>query len=409
MLEHLRPQYAKRFRCLGAQCEDNCCRHWEIVVDRAAYQRYERMPDLQGRLGERFSVLTEGGCDQRYAQIKLDTSGNCPFLSPERLCTLHQHYGQEALAAVCATYPRNPHRIDGLMEAPLSLSCIEAARQVLLDPQLLADGPETTGELRYQKLRTLEEPCAARHPREFRYFWEVREFCLRLVTDRSYPLWQRLFLLGMFAKRLGALCGMREFGFVPRLLREHAEIAASGSLRDAMDGIPVRAAAQVQMVAQVASGYLPRHKAELCCIRECVQEFLQGLEGESDSSLEACTERYNEAYQSYFQPFMDRHPLLLENYLVNHIFRVVFPFGQDAKQCFDRPQQEYLMLCLEFAVMKGLLIGMAGRHRDQFSVDHVVKLVQSLAKSLEHDRSLGGILNWQGLAKPESVAALLKN
>ena len=237
----------------------------------------------------------------------------------------------------------------------------------------------------------------------------MRQFCLLLVTDRSYPLWQRLFLLGMFSKRLGEICAAREFGFVPRLLREYAEIVASGSLRSAMEAIPVRAGAQVQMVAQVAFGYLPKHKAELCRIHECLQDFLQGVSYEADPSPEACTRHYTQAYEQNYRPFMEAHPFLLENYLVNHIFRVVFPFGQDAKQCFERPQQEFLMLCLEFAVMKGLLIGMAGRYGDGFAVEHVLKLVQCMAKTLEHDRSFGGMLNSQELANSECIAALLKN
>lgn len=62
-----------------------------------------------------------------------------------------------------------------------------------------------------------------------------------------------------------------------------------------------------------------------------------------------------------------------------------------------------------FAVMTGVLIGMAGRYGDGFAVEHVVKLVQCLAKTLEHDRSLGGMLNWRELANSECIPALLKN
>ena len=401
MYDHLRPLYARRFRCVGEDCQDNCCRNWEIPIDRGSYQRLERLPGLEP--GRNFSLIQEA--EDRHALIRLDSSGNCPFLSGKGLCTIQQQYGEDMLPGACATYPRNPHRVDGWMEAPLSLSCIAAARLVLLDPQLLPQN--SPRDHRYASLLAIAQPVQVRHPREFRYFWEVREFCLLLVTDRSYPLWQRLFLLGMFSKRLGELCAAREFGFVPRLLREYAEITASGSLRSAMESIPVRVGAQVQMVAQVAFGYLPMHKPELCRIHECVEDFLQGIG--SDSSLEACTKRYSEAYEQFYRPFMDAHPLLLENYLVNHIFRVVFPFGQDAEQCFERPQQEFLMLCLEFAVMKGLLIGMAGHYGDRFAVEHVVKLVQGLAKTLEHDRSLGGLLNWQELGTSECVAALLKN
>jgi hypothetical protein len=39
MLEHLRPQYAKSFHCLGSQCEADCCKNWEIAIDRASYER----------------------------------------------------------------------------------------------------------------------------------------------------------------------------------------------------------------------------------------------------------------------------------------------------------------------------------------------------------------------------------
>lgn len=52
---------------------------------------------------------------------------------------------------------------------------------------------------------------------------------------------------------------------------------------------------------------------------------------------------------------------------------------------------------------------MAGHYREGLSPEHVVKLAQSLAKSFEHDASLGGTLNWRGLADPNCVAELLKN
>ncbi|MGC2197581.1 MAG: flagellin lysine-N-methylase [Terriglobales bacterium] len=407
MLDHLRPHYAKSFRCLGSQCEDNCCRAWEVAIDRATYQRYERIPALQPRLQDCFSLITEGASDGRHAVIKLTSSFTCPFLSADKLCSLQQRYGDSYLSEACASYPRNPHRVDGLMEQPLSLSCIEAARLVLLNPQLRPrDEP---GHSAYSRFLVMPNEAVPQSGNQFRYFWDVRELCLLLVEDRSYALWQRLFLLGMFCKRLGEMVGARQFGFVPKLLRAYAEIASSGNLRSAMDGIPVRATAQVQMVVQVAFGYLRQHKPELCRIHDCLQDFLQGVGYHSDSGLESCTREYAEAYARYYQPFMEEHPFLLENYLINHIFRVVFPFGQVPDKSFERPQQEYLLMCLEFAVLKGLLIGMAGHYRESFSAEHVVRLAQSLAKSLEHDPTIGGAINWQGLSDANCVAALLRN
>jgi len=267
---------------------------------------------------------------------------------------------------------------------------------------------EEIGRAAYSRLLTMPDQVVP-SGREFRYFWDVRELCLLLVQDRTYPLWQRLFLLGMFCKRLGDVVGAQDFGRTPKLLRDYAEIASSGKLRAEMDGIPVRTTAQVQMVVQVAFGYLRQQKAELCRIQECWQDFLDGVGYESDSGLENCTHRYGDAYRQYYEPFMQEHPYLLENYLINYIFRVMFPFGQDPEKAFERPQHEFLLMCLEFAVLKGLLIGMAGHYREAFSQEHVVKLVQSLAKSFEHDLALGGTLNWQGLSDVNCVAALLKN
>ncbi len=59
-----------------------------------------------------------------------------------------------------------------------------------------------------------------------------------------------------------------------------------------------------------------------------------------------------------------------------------------------------------------LLIGMAGRYRDGFSTTHIVKLVQSLAKTLEHSyRSIEQIVEFvktQGMNNPRRIALLLR-
>jgi lysine-N-methylase len=407
MLEHLRPQYAKAFRCLAARCEDNCCRTWEIPVDRDTDRQDERNPVLQPHLAEYFTLITEGACERRHALIQFTSSSTCPFLATERLCSLQQQYGADYLPETCVRYPRNPHRIDGLLEQPLSLSCIEAARLILLNPQLM---PRTeAGPAVYARFRALAEEPVAGDSRQFRYFWDVREFCLLLVQDRSYPLWQRLFILGMFCRRLGEIVGTLQFQFVPKLLRDYAEMVCAADLRPVMDGIPIRVTAQVKMVVEVAFGYLRQHKLELCRNPRVPARLLAGCRLRPDAGLESCTDHYINAFANYYQPFMERHPYLLENYLINHIFRVVFPFGQVPEKGFEPPQREFLLMCVEFAVLKGLLIGMAGHCRDEFCVDHVVKLAQCLAKTWEHDATIGGALNWQGLSDSNCVAALLKN
>ncbi|HST10900.1 MAG TPA: flagellin lysine-N-methylase [Terriglobales bacterium] len=322
------------------------------------------------------------------------------------MCRIQKEYGEDYLSATCATYPRVTSRLDGLLETALALSCPEAARLVLLDPQLVT---ADVGESRYGRLLSLQDHGNGSES-ALRSFWEIREFSLLLVRDRSYPLWQRVFLLGMFCRRLDEIAFGRQFWSVPMLVREYAGIIAGGELRAAMDGIPVRAGVQINMVMEVVQSYLRRQDQTLSRMRECLEDFLHGT-GYVDAAppLEHCTRAYLEAYDRYYAPFMEQHPFLLENYLVNHIFQTQFPFGQKWVSDQEGPLRNYLLMSVELAAMKGLLIGTAGHYGEAFGTEQVVKVVQAFTKSVEHSQIFRAALNWQGLADMNSVAALLKN
>ncbi len=57
MLESLHPLYAKKFRCIGAECEDVCCRGWEVTIDKETYRKYESLPALRSRMLECFEII----------------------------------------------------------------------------------------------------------------------------------------------------------------------------------------------------------------------------------------------------------------------------------------------------------------------------------------------------------------
>ena len=40
----LQPDYADEFRCLGAECEENCCQGWGVYVDKGTYTKYRATP-----------------------------------------------------------------------------------------------------------------------------------------------------------------------------------------------------------------------------------------------------------------------------------------------------------------------------------------------------------------------------
>lgn len=406
MLENLRPLYAKKFRCVGAECEDVCCRGWEVPIGRTTYQKYESLPALRSRLQECFDLIPHSENEKRYARIKLTPSGTCPFLGEEGLCVIHKNHGEEYLSEICANYPRCSRRIDGLIEKPLTLSCPEAARLVLLDPELQPGYRRRDGDRGYGRLLALPVPPLHASGDPLRFFWNIREFTLLLIQDPIYPLWQRLFILGMFCKKLDERIAEGKAAPIARLLRDYAQMVVDGRLKEGMDGIPARTDAQVTMVLETVHRYLAR--ARLGRIRECLEDFLSGIQFARTTTMETWAKAYAEAYSCYYAPFLQQHPHVFENWLTNYVFRNRFPFGEVAEH-EDSMQNEYVFLCLEFAIIKGLLIGIAGHYREEFCLDQVVKVVQSAAKVIEHYEPLRQIINWKGLADPISMAALLKN
>jgi lysine-N-methylase len=405
MLQHLRPQYAKAFRCIGSDCEDTCCHGLDVVIDRDRYRKITSIPGLQAQ--EHFVVLNHP-TDSGYARIKPTSSLTCPFFSADRLCSIQKEHGEHNMPEICATYPRLTQRIDGLRETALLLSCPEAARLVLLDPNLLLPDENATPKLpRYQRFARNAGPGKA-NGSPHQYLWDIREFTLLLIKDRAYHLWERLFLLGLFCRRLNEITAGQRLELVPELLKQYAEILAQGTLRPSMDSIPVRTSLQLGVVLEVLNRQLGQTDASHVRFRECVQEFLHAVHFEPGAPLEACVRFYEEACSRYYRPFMEQYPFVMENYLVNYVFRTRFPYGVDAKGNASDPLTEYLLMCLFFTAIKALLIGAAGHYQAAFGPEHVVKVVQSFAKAVEQCPDFQ-ISKYLGLATADGMALLLKN
>jgi lysine-N-methylase len=103
------------------------------------------------------------------------------------------------------------------------------------------------------------------------------------------------------------------------------------------------------------------------------------------------TTEYSVADERYFAPFFEQHPYILENYLINMIFRKLFSLGvrmgekQSNRAAIFEPSKEFALLATDFALIKGLLIGVAGGHKEAFSTEHVVQTIQSASKHFEHN------------------------
>jgi lysine-N-methylase len=307
------------------------------------------------------------------------------------------------------------NKVDGQMERSLYVSCPEAARLVLLDPYLIkpeeSDSYSASREDQFSDFDTDQE-LAGRKP--YQFFWEIRQFILSLIANRTYPLWQRLFFLGMFCERLEECCKQEPSEQVPVLLAEYTEMIQRGQLREQLNSINKHITTQLDFVMRSADQRM-RIGADSRRYMECVQEFLQGIQYNPNSTAEEDARHYTAAYSNYYLPFQQKHEYILENFLTNYVFKNLFPFGRPAGLHHEQRtiSEEYFLLLAQFALIKGLLIGLAGQQRHRFAPEHVVKVIQSISKISEHSpaylQSVLQLLDERNLKSAYGMSVLLRN
>jgi lysine-N-methylase len=197
-------RYLDGFRCIGAECEDDCCTGWAVPVDEPHFHAIEaRLGDTaEGKAELQRALIPQPEPNrQRFALMILDERRRCAMLGEDRLCTLHGRFGEEVLPDTCAVFPRSSGVVGGRFELSASLSCPEVARRCLLadgatDPVEMSDDRIVRG-LIYKAVRGDE---GAYHAA----FDAVRTLILGVLSQRQVPVASRLFALAWFADQTRA-------------------------------------------------------------------------------------------------------------------------------------------------------------------------------------------------------------
>ncbi len=391
--EHLKPLYSDAFRCISSACEDTCCRGWSVPIDQASYEKYRSDPALKPFVGKLIVLNAISPSTSDYARMPLTTTGNCGFLDPAHLCAIHKQLGPEMLPVTCSTYPRAIQSPAGEPETALNLSCPEAARLVLLNPALLSSIPWPL-RLPHAYATIWQDDGAHLRPGEVRLL--VRDFALTLLSDRRYPLWQRLYLLGPVVRRLKALAGDQSLAIwceanpalTAHVLADSARTAAGLRLQPVMDDLAAQPADQLQFVSEILRLRLAEPPTASRFI-ECIQDYEHGLRTTTARTEHEILDAYATG-QRFFNALVAEHPQILENYLFNHVFKNSFPFGRQPlrfsplRRSAPDPESEHTLLCVLATLAQTMLIGIAAHYREEFGLPHVVKLIQSLARAIEH-------------------------
>jgi len=111
------PSYYRDFRCKAGSCIHTCCAGWEIGIDEASMERFNKYPDITDK-------IADGG-------FILRRDGRCPFLRDDNLCDMIIEHGEDFICDICKEHPRFYNGAGDHVEAGLGLVCEEACRLVL--------------------------------------------------------------------------------------------------------------------------------------------------------------------------------------------------------------------------------------------------------------------------------------
>ena len=196
----LRPAYYDDFHCLAAGCRYSCCNGWRVQFSKKEYLALKRQKggeEFNQRLEHALRRIRKGTVtDERYGEFDM-SSGSCPLLQEDCLCSLQVEKGHKALPRVCRVFPRTAaYMPSGYLERSLSPAC-EGVLELLWN---LPEGvdfrsdPLPREEWRDINIRD-DQPLAV-------FFPEIREWCVDMLQDRRFPLAKRILLMGIALKEL---------------------------------------------------------------------------------------------------------------------------------------------------------------------------------------------------------------
>jgi lysine-N-methylase len=378
LVETLIPSYIREFSCIGSACEDTCCSGWRVNIDEETYKKYKKVKnfEMKSRLEKNITRNRSNPIKNNVAKMKMK-DGNCSFLSKEGWCDIQSNLGEDYLCNTCAIYPRRINKVNNVIEQSLTLSCPEAARLVLLNESGISyeQGQE---EMQIREISSVINTSS----KGIITHWkncidEYRYITILILQTRYYTLEERLLILGMFYNQLEDCVEEKQLNKIPDILGQYLKCVEDYTFKGAFNNISNRLDIQLQLCRELV---ILRLNQGITSSRylECSRDMMEGLKIEASTTNEEIQNNYKYSYDRYYEPFMQQYEYMLENYLVNYVFKNCMPIDCES------PIESYSRMILHYSLIKLHLVGMANHHNG-LTPDLVIKLIQSLSKTFEHN------------------------
>lgn len=372
----LTPDYLTNFQCIGSDCEDTCCKDWRIDIDSDTYKKYDSINDLSLKNLIKNNIKKSSSKDRfKYGHISLTCKNECPFLDKDKMCSIHLNLGEEFLSNTCYIYPRVINEYNNTYEKSLSLSCPEAARKILMNEK----GIEFNYNYEPENTRGfVSKRITPDYNKENNLIlWDLRALSIAIIQKRELHIEDRLILLGIFSSKIKEASSGSKKGNLVKILDEFKLFLEQEDLTSILHGLNGNSKIKIDLTNFLIE-YRVKQGIKYERFIDVINEMAKALEMTSDTNMERSIDLYGIYYSKYYRPFIQKHEYIFENYLVNHIFKDMYP--NSVNKMFD----EYLKIVINFTMIKMILVGVSGYNK-LLNFDTVVKVFQSFSKTVEHN------------------------
>lgn len=348
----------ENFSCIGGDCEESCCKGWNINIGKTTYDLYmTAADDTVMNFTENLILVPETErTEYQYATIK-HCKGSCIFLSEEGLCKIHSRYGSMALSNICNTFPRMVNSVNNKFELSWTTSCPEVVRFMQKKEKgnaVLADASKfLSGVFSLAHIFNKED-----YRESWQYYLpEIRELINQIFSKQDFLINQRLFVIGKVIYDIQQIIDGQKYSMI------------SNYLNTVDENKLILEFSSIKKNSSKNSEFL----YGICCRRaesdyEYKKRFYSVIE-----NYRLCTASSDNESANKFNYFM-------ENYLSNRMMMTIFPYCADNNMFF-----EFKKLLIDYALLRFHLMLYFLDNQPETS-ENLVNTVVGYSKSISHDK-----------------------
>lgn len=317
------PAWMKEFQCLAGACPNTCCQAWDIEVDARHAGAYQTLddPELHSRMG---FLLQHIHLRQAHAHEAKDVfrlnllkqpGKRCALLDKDGNCALQVKYGAGILCDTCYFFPRLFWQVGEQFCMSASLSCPQAARLALCDPQpvrFCSFPAETDPEYEWLEPALIGDQ-ACRELLGHRA--DVIHQMIAILQNRSLKIPARVQAAADFLTKLSDLARPWEPEALDHLRQSCSQTVEENAHRD-----EISPEEQIRLFLEAFSWSAREQARPLDASAQLILQLLSGRQKIS----RVISAHYAEALTESYLPFVRANPHLEENFLVHFVFSESF-------------------------------------------------------------------------------------